>query len=229
MGGFGSGRYSNGPTVESGLALDISSLLRQRTILPGDRVSGTLRWRSDQTGEQTASIGYEASLMNPKSAWVRLRYAASDRPQDYRIRLTTSPCHYGGYRWWWVCPLSGRRAAKLYLPPGATVFAARQVYGLGYLSQRLIALERSHERQGRLYQRLGVEYRVFEQAPPPRPKGMHRRTFTHLIEELHAARALHRVIFEVAALAVLARLEKSDAARAAVFDVHRAIHPSPSS
>jgi hypothetical protein len=227
MGGFGSGKYSNGLTVESGLALDINALLRQGIILPGDRVSGTLGWRSDRTGEQRASVGYEASLLNPKAAWVRLHYAASYRPQDYQVRLTTSPCHYGGYRWWWTCPLSGRRVAKLYLPPGATVFAARQVCRLGYLSQRLTALERSHERQGRLYQRLGDEYRVFEQARPSRPKRMHRRTYQRLIEELHAARALHRVIFEAAASTVLARLEKSDAARSAMFDVHRTPHPSP--
>jgi hypothetical protein len=39
---------------------------------------------------------------------------------------------------------------------------------------------------------------------------MHRRTYKRLTEELHAARALHRVIFEVGASAVLARLAKSD-------------------
>jgi hypothetical protein len=55
---------------------------------------------------------------------------------------------------------------------------------------------------------------------------MHHRTYQRLAEELHAARALHRAIFEIAASVVLARLEKSDATRVVGFDVHRTTHPS---
>jgi hypothetical protein len=72
------------------------TLLRQGTILPGDRVSGTLRWRSDRTGEQRAAIGYEASFINPKAAWVRLRYAASGRPQDLRVVSRSISTRFSG-------------------------------------------------------------------------------------------------------------------------------------
>ena len=47
--------------------------------------------------------------------------------------MTTRP-HFGGLRWWFVCPRSGRRAAKLHLPPGGKYFAHREAYGLTYRS-----------------------------------------------------------------------------------------------
>src|SRR5262249_21859787 len=121
MGGFGSGRHSNRSLAEAAFTLDVNWLLRQGIIQAGSRVSGTLRWHGNQTGDQR-NIRYEPSLLDPKAASVRLKYPISAAPQDYRVRLTPSPCHYGSYRWWWVCPVSGRRAATLYLPPGATVF-----------------------------------------------------------------------------------------------------------
>ena len=80
MGGYGSGRQGGGPTVESGLALDINRLLRQRNILPGKHVSGSLSWSYVHSGEKTASIGYEASLVNPETARARLHYTANGAP-----------------------------------------------------------------------------------------------------------------------------------------------------
>jgi hypothetical protein len=213
MGGFGSGRYGGRPTVESGLTLDIIWLLRKGDMVPGKHVSGVLIWSNVRTGEQIASIGYEASLVNPEAGWVRLYYSANGTPEDYRVRLVTSPCHYGGRRWWWICPRSGRRVAKLHLPPGGRVFAARQVYRLAYRSQRTTALDRSHDRQRRLYRKLGADYEYFEQPPPLRPKGMHRSTYERLTAELYDATELHDVLFTIAAAPLMARLVRADARR----------------
>src|SRR6266851_7819267 len=148
MGGYRSGRYSGRPTVESGLTLDINEVFRKRIIMVlGEYRAGSLTWTRAATGEKVASIGFDACLLDPDAAWVRLHYSANGRAEDYRVWLSRCPCHYGGHRWWWICPRSGRRVAKLYLPPGATVFAARQAYRLAYRSQRVNALERSHRRQ----------------------------------------------------------------------------------
>ena len=173
MGGFGSGRQSGHLAVESGLTLDINQLLRQKNMGAGRHTLGGLVWHNITTGEKIASIGFEACLLDLDEAWARLHYSVNGTPQDYRVLLSTTRCHYGGRRWWWVCPRSGRRVAKLYLPPGATIFAARHVYRLAYRSQRDTTLDRSHDGQRRLYRELGVEYEHFEQAPPRRPKGMH--------------------------------------------------------
>jgi hypothetical protein len=183
-------------------------------VAPGKHVSGALIWSNVRTGEQIASIGYEASLENPEGAWVRLHYSANGQPADYRVRITSTPCHYGGRRWWWKCPQSGHRIAKLYLPPGATIFAARKVYRLAYRSQRVTALDRSHDRQRRLYRKPGADYDCFEQAIPPRPKGMHRKTYQRLTAELYNAMEAHEGIFALDAFSLLARLMKKDAVRA---------------
>jgi hypothetical protein len=75
------------------------------------------------------------------------------------------------------------------------MFAARVAYRLAYRSQRGTALDRSHDRQRRLYRRLGTEYEHFEQAPPPRPKGMHRRTYERLTAELYEVAVRQQNIF----------------------------------
>jgi hypothetical protein len=103
--------------------------------------------------------------------------------------------------------------AKLHLPPGGRVFAARQVYRLPYRSQRITALDRSHDRQRRLYRKLGADYEDFEQPPPLRPKGMHRRTYERLTAELHDATEQHDLLFMTAAAPLMARLMKADARR----------------
>ncbi|MHC5156034.1 MAG: hypothetical protein ACYSO3_07945, partial [Planctomycetota bacterium] len=56
------------------------------------------------------------------------------------IQITTTPCYYGGERYWFLCPaavdgvLCEDRVGKLYLPPGAQVFGCRQCHGLTYES-----------------------------------------------------------------------------------------------
>jgi hypothetical protein len=213
MGGFGSGRCGGRPTIESGLTLDINRLLRHRNIVPGDQCFGSLKWRNVATGEDVGSVSYEACLADADDAWLRLRYSVDDSAQDYRVALDSTPCHYGGRRWWFVCPRSGRRVAKLHLPPGGTLFAARRAYGLAYRSQRETALDRSHDRQRRLYRKLGAEYEYFEQAPPRRPKGLHRRTYERLTGELYAASEIHEWLFALGVTPLLARLNKAAAAR----------------
>jgi hypothetical protein len=78
---------------------------------------------------------------------VRLKYTTTRwdgerRESDYWIQLETTPQPFGGRRWRFVCPRTGRRAAKLYLPNGAFTFASRQAYRLAYRSQR----EAPHDR-----------------------------------------------------------------------------------
>jgi hypothetical protein len=59
-------------------------------------------------------------------------YNGEKRDSDYTITLETTSQPFGGLRWWFVCPRSGKRVSELHLPNGAYTFA----YRLGYLSQR---------------------------------------------------------------------------------------------
>ena len=134
MGGPGSGRYwgVGESTVENGLTLDINELVRGGNIQPGQWRSGTLIWRRVPSGEEVGSIGCEANLTDHCDAWMRLHYRIDGEPQDYRITLETTRPNYGGRRWWFRCPATGRRVAKLNSPPGGGIFASRRAYGLAY-------------------------------------------------------------------------------------------------
>ena len=211
MGGYGSGRIGGRPTVESGLTIDLCRLIRQGDIQPGAHVSGILTWRRSRTGETVARIGYEASMLDPVQSWLRLIHIITHSRDgrkvncDYRVLVESTWPHFGGCRWWFICPLTGRRTANLYLANGADRFAARDVYRVAYASQNNSMLNRSHAHQARLYAKLGQTYVAFQQGPPPRPKWMRRKTYQRLLGELALAEAEHDAIFMVGAKRLLAR------------------------
>jgi hypothetical protein len=197
MGGHFSGRRDGGPVGEDGWKFDLAHSIRHGWILPGRHVAGTMTWTLPRTGEVTASIGYEANLIDSSAAWIRLHYTITTRstgaktPHDYRVQLNTTRPHYGGMRWWFVCPLSGRRARVLYLPgSGGAVFASRQAWGLAYRSQRKTAEDRAIKRSLKAREKLGVQDQSLLEMPScPRPKWMRRRTYQRLvgmIRECHA-------------------------------------------
>jgi hypothetical protein len=118
---------------------------------------------------------------------MRLHYTVNGVPQDYLVRIEATRCHYGGLRWWFTCPLTGRRAAKLYLPNEATMFAARGKYRLAYRSQRQTLRYRQLEAVRRLRRKLRASEDLFA-THIERPKGMWRRTFTCLVMQADEAR-----------------------------------------
>jgi len=50
------------------------------------------------------------------------------------IEFTSTPCHFGSERYWFICPVCGKRVAKLYRPEGKEQFACRTCYNLTYQS-----------------------------------------------------------------------------------------------
>jgi hypothetical protein len=95
-------------------------------------------------------------------AWLRYdvdHFSRRTGPQDHRITLATTACRFGGVRWWWICPATGRRVRKLYLPNGGMRFLSRGpgAYRLAYDSQRQGRMDQAHSRNRRLYQRLGAD------------------------------------------------------------------------
>ena len=184
MGGLGSGRFwrYGGATVEDGLTLDINKLVRDRNIRPGEWRSGTLTWRRVPSGEEVGNICYEANLIDPDVAWMRLHYRLNGEPKNYRIDLETTRPNYGGRRWWFRCPVTCRRVAKLHSPPGGDIFASRRAYGLAYRSQRERAYERALTRTQDIRMKLGGDPSLAA-AFPDKPKGMWWRTYRRLRKE----------------------------------------------
>jgi hypothetical protein len=150
-------------------------------------------------------IGYEAMLAGLAPYWIRLHYAVNSKPMDYKVYLTSTRCNFGGVRWWWLCPSTGRQVAKLYLPPGGTIFAARKAYRLPYRIQRESKIDRTHSRQARLFKKLSANYDYYEGYIPERPKGMHETTYIRLVAQLEGAIQAHEQVFAIGAMRILGK------------------------
>lgn len=183
MGGWGSGRSGGRPIAEHCLRIDLTWMLRKGLAREGQDIRGTLRWQCG--GSPSGSISYRADLSQSDSARLELTYTRGSGDDAENVRQTVSLCHtaphYGGKRWWMICPSSGHRVGKLYLPPGGDRFASRKVWRVGYQSQRDAARDKPFSRLNRLQAKLGCEEGWGSY--PRRPKGMWQRTFDrHLAE-----------------------------------------------
>lgn len=137
------GRYSFRDTVEDCLSIGIPWLSKHGYLC--GFMSGGIEWK--RQGEVTATIDIQVSVVGGwEGKHVRFQYIQTDSQTrektefDYKADLTTTPCNYGGVRYWFVCPLivngrpCGRRVANLYLPPGGKYFGCRHCYDLTYRS-----------------------------------------------------------------------------------------------
>ncbi len=191
MGGSNSGRWGGTATKErtGALPLDVNRMVR---ALHG-RTSARMGWH--WFIDETRVTVVLTVALDPDGDWgtVRIQHAAFDHltaevpAADYTVRLVARPCRYGGRRWFFLCPQTRRRCARLFLPNGGHRFLSRHAYRLGYQSQRGTALDLCHARMARLYRKLGADYDGPLDDEPPRPKGMRRATYERLLDELDAA------------------------------------------
>ena len=103
------------------------------------------------------------------------------KDREVPVRLTTTPCKFGGERYWFECPAlgCGRRVAILYL---GTIPACRHCFRLAYPSQRETEYDRAGRRADRIRERLGWEP-GFLNGIGDKPKGMHWRTYERLVHD----------------------------------------------
>ena len=147
MGGRGSGwQGERKTTVEEGLTLDIKVLVAMGALVHGAYRRGSLTRQCDGS-----EFEYESELRRDGTGSLFLRCVGAGQQFCHWVSLCSTVPHYGGRRWWFICPVKKIRVAKLYLPPGATTFASRQVYSLTYRScQRPFRVERVRRRTERL-------------------------------------------------------------------------------
>jgi len=168
VGGFGSGRSGGRPTVETGLTLDFDMLRRK------GQPAGSLHWSSG--GRETASIGYRLDL---GGECLTLNYVAGDTREriEQRIHLTFTEPHFGGRRWWMLCPITHRRCLRLHSGWGYNRFASREALGLAYAVQNEDRLDRSLRRGRKALARLGGSGDLDEADDLPKPKWMRWSTY----------------------------------------------------
>jgi hypothetical protein len=188
MGGYGSGRTGGGPLTQDCLRLDVAQLMRQHFIAPGQHTTGTLTWACTTSGSISARIGFEADLRDVDAAWMRVRRLPTTKPsascRREQLRLVTTIPTYGGMRWWFLCPLSGRRVRVLYRPLQGECFASRQAGGLAYRSQRQTNTDRIIDKATAARRKLGAdEVNLLGMPACPKPRGMRWHTHRRLVQE----------------------------------------------
>jgi hypothetical protein len=131
VGGLGSGRDGWRATVESCLTLSAYYMQRNKILEPGS--SGILSWT--QGDETLASVSYK---VGEYGTLLTLNYTRTrDGKQvdlQTQARIMRGPANFGGSRYYFGCPLCGRRYSKLYLPYGVDRFGCRKCYRLTYTS-----------------------------------------------------------------------------------------------
>lgn len=154
---MGRSSYSDRLTVEECRKISTKFLNQHHYFDSGVRRGGCT-W--SRNGEQIGSIGFSVSTLEDDE-YIRFRYTQSDRNTDekteldYKARIVSTPCNYGGRRWWFICPLvvdgrtCSRRVGALYLG-GGKYFGCRHCYNLTYESSK------ENHQFDRLFRKLGV-------------------------------------------------------------------------
>ena len=104
--------------------------------------NGGIKWTSPNGKENSISFQVTNDEFDKK---IRIYYTITDRGTgekrdiDYTVPIVSTPCFFGGERYWFICSLyrqgvyCGRRVANLYL--GGDYFACRHCYDLTYSSK----------------------------------------------------------------------------------------------
>ena len=172
MGGHGSGRPSRYPdTVNNTKGVDITYMRRAGLLVEGG--AGTLNW--SRNGQPTGNVQYRIER-EKLILMYRFRFAGGDWQEvEQTILLQSTPCNYGGERWWLTCPKCARRCTVLY--GASTLFYCRKCYKLPYQTQ----LEGHHGRA--CLKRNKIE----EQLTKSTQKRIWKRTQDRLINKLEKA------------------------------------------
>jgi len=181
MGGYGSGRQSQNKLTDNCLIIDVRQWQRENLLVAGHSFDTSWSRGGNPIGNMGVSVasGYLTLSYNCQvngGDWERL---------NYPVRLQTTPCNYGGTRFWLTCPAigCGKRIAKLYL--GDKYFACRHCYRLAYPCQRETENDRIIRKAEKLKVKLRWPQGLYETVGK-KPKGMHWKTFRRLQGEYDA-------------------------------------------
>ena len=192
MGGLGSGsaRQRYATKTDGLLAIDLAQLTRWGLFKAGGHRSGEISW--SRGGVKHSRVGYR---MNDDAFVLDYRTRRGEADEWRRViepvpwRWTDQPL--GGQRRWFGCPGCDRRVRVMY---GGARFRCRACHGAVYESQYEKFRAPGINAAMRVRDRLGGEAGLCHPFPP-KPKGMHWRTYHRLQEaDWRAADALDRVL-----------------------------------
>ena len=161
MNGSGRGVVSKKLLVQEVCGLDIVILQRRGVFESGPDMRWTSSWKMGD--EVFGGMAYELIENFDGPAGLRLLYHLKHRSDDsekfdYPVWIESSPCNYGGFRWWFICPLQAgqncvHRCRVIYITPHNDHFGCRECSALTYecrQKHRDFYYEYLHKPQARL-------------------------------------------------------------------------------
>ncbi len=137
-------------------------------------------WTWSRHGESIATIRAKVEVGQVRLQYNYRKDGDDWEVLDYPVKLFTTPCHYGSFRYWFSCPAMGcgKRVALLYLCD--RYFACRKCYQLAYCSQRETADDLGFRVASKIRDQFNWEPGI---ANPygEKPKNMHWKTYHRLI------------------------------------------------
>jgi|ERR1700722_13259978 len=134
--------------IEDAIGLRLVDLQARGVIEPGKIREDTLTWRTPSGSPRLTVVLSSDVFANGGRLTLRYKPIIGDASVTLEVQLATTRPHFGGLRWWLLCPVSGMRATKLYLFAGRHEFCHRAAMTPlpSYRSQRLTPLRRAMER-----------------------------------------------------------------------------------
>ena len=140
------GHNTKGKTEADSLKKISIAILKKYGYFLG-RTPGQITW-TPGLAQIKSSVGVAVSIPNYYGGTLHIYYTLTDnitgeqKRFDYEIPISTSPCRYGGKRYWLTCPwykngkYCGRRISILYLLND--YFACRHCHNLTYASRNAL-------------------------------------------------------------------------------------------
>ena len=175
MGGLGSGRRRNHTNITDCLEIDLATLNKDKLLRPGPHLF-TMSWDcwretnfKDRTYQRYTAgcvLTMDEHSMLIFSYDVSLKGESEHQKHTVTLSLESTPCHYGGQRWWFVAPCCGRRVRVLYIslkkPLKWMLPECRTCQGLNYASQCASYSERHASYERHLLRNYGLLWAQWE-------------------------------------------------------------------
>ena len=162
--------------VESYRSIAASELKRSGVLIPG--YSCEWQW-TNQSDERVAAISLQC--IDPSS--VQFSYNCGGKPYEYTVHIEWLPCHMGGERAMFLCPICNKRCAKLL---ASNVFACRACVGVNYASQQRAKRDAANDQAWKLRRKLACDFNALNVSAHyiPKPKWMRWPTYHKIVSRI---------------------------------------------
>lgn len=113
---------------------------------------------------------------------VRLVDTYEGRFETIDLKLTTTPCQYGGFRYWFICDQCNKRVGIVYEAPN---YICRYCLGLSYKSQLIQPHQRKAQQLIKIYKIMGWQGIENIESFGKKPKHMKYMTYIKKCEQIN--------------------------------------------